>query len=561
MPDGELTLEVVPYGPDPQAVDRAVGALAAHPSMQAGEVEQRVLSSRLVAPASKTRGLPPPPEQLLATVYDYTNNRMLVVEGHLDDLDAELPGGAALSDEDAPAPPDVAVSQYRGQPLPSEEEFLAAVEVVSRDGRVGEALRQGAARAYRPMPPVLAAEQEDGTIQRVVTVGVLDAGEVRHRIVGVNMTTKQILQDPAGTPAPSEHACEPPPAAEFCDFTGSAGQVQVTVRRGGTTLWSFVATRPAASSGTNGSGIELHAVDYRGKRVLYQAHVPILNVEYFQDGIDLGCGPTYRDWQNQEACFEAVGDDVLAGYRVCQTPAKTLLDSGADTGDFRGVAIYLEGQEVVLVSEMAAGWYRYISQWRLDADGIIRPRFGFAATDNPCTCQTHHHHVYWRLDFDIRTPGNNLVQEFNDPPLTGTARWRTQAYEVRRSKDPARSRRWRVRNSRTGEAYELVPGPNDGTASAYGMGDVWLLAYKPQPAGVGPEIDDGQGFTTDPALSRAGLDSFLTPAEHLTNPSPANGRPRGTDVVIWYGAHFLHAETAPGEVEHIVGPELRPLNW
>jgi len=38
--------------------------------------------------------------------------------------------------------------------------------------------------------------------------------------------------------------------------------------------------------------------------------------------------------------------------------------------------VYVQGQEVVLVSEMEAGWYRYVSQWRLHTDGTIRPRFG-----------------------------------------------------------------------------------------------------------------------------------------------------------------------------------------
>jgi hypothetical protein len=36
---------------------------------------------------------------------------------------------------------------------------------------------------------------------------------------------------------------------------------------------------------------------------------------------------------------------------------------------------------------------------------------------NRCTCNIHTHHVYWRLDFDIRTPGHNVVEEFNDPEI------------------------------------------------------------------------------------------------------------------------------------------------
>src|SRR5262249_1299436 len=188
------------------------------------------------------------------------------------------------------------------------------------------------------------------------------------------------------------------------------GSAWVTVSQGGTTMWRFLVVRPAASSGTNGSGVELRYLDYRGKRVLYRAHVPILNVEYQAGGIQIGCGPTYRDWQNSEACFEANGTDIIPGVRLCSSPARTILESGTDAGNFRGLAIYVAGQEVVLVSEMRAGWYRYISEWRLHANGTIRPRFGFAGTQNPCTCNTHIHHVYWRLDFDIRTASHNTVE-------------------------------------------------------------------------------------------------------------------------------------------------------
>lgn len=75
------------------------------------------------------------------------------------------------------------------------------------------------------------------------------------------------------------------------------------------------------SSGTKGSGIELKFVDYKKKRVLYQAHVPILNIRYDNDA----CGP-YLDWQWQENMFNANGNDVAPGIRICNTPATTILD-------------------------------------------------------------------------------------------------------------------------------------------------------------------------------------------------------------------------------------------
>jgi hypothetical protein len=64
---------------------------------------------------------------------------------------------------------------------------------------------------------------------------------------------------------------------------------------GGEELWSLVVVRPRNSTPTTfnkGSGVELRLVSYRGKLVLWQAHVPILNVLYDD-------GTTYRDWQNQ----------------------------------------------------------------------------------------------------------------------------------------------------------------------------------------------------------------------------------------------------------------------
>ena len=64
---------------------------------------------------------------------------------------------------------------------------------------------------------------------------------------------------------------------------GTPGSAKVTVTQGNTLLWDFIVTRPSASSGTNGSGIELQYVNYKGKRVLRRANVPILNVQYDHD--------------------------------------------------------------------------------------------------------------------------------------------------------------------------------------------------------------------------------------------------------------------------------------
>ena len=521
----EVSVDAVASGPS------AVAVAQVHRLFSDGWLRQqldghdtRLLSLRVVDDDDKERGWTAA-SRFKAHVYDYTHNRTLTVCGQLD------------------RPDRASVSETATQPLPTREEFESAVEILANTSELGAALRRGELLAYRPMPPLVDVEAPDGRIERTLAVGLVAAsGEnKRHQLVAVNMARREVLHEFTGRARDSHDECGPPPFSG-CASTGNSGRVAVTITQSGTTLWQFDAIRPAASSGTNGSGLELRGVRYRGKQLLYRAHLPILNIEYFSDGVEVGCGPTYRDWQNEETCFEANGTDVIPGYRLCNAPARTIIESNSDVGNFRGVAIYVQGQEVVLVSEMAAGWYRYVSAWRFHTDGTLRPRFGFAAANNSCTCRDHHHHAYWRLDFDIRHAADNIIEEYNNPPLVGASNWHTKRYEIRRPRDSARDRHWRVRNRATGDGYSLVPGAQDGNQDAYGAGDFWALRYRGS-----AEHDDGQGFTTNPALSRARIDSFV------------NGEViEGEDVVVWYAGHFRHT---PGHSGHYIGPDLRPSSW
>ncbi|MBP1693704.1 MAG: hypothetical protein H6Q37_1587 [Chloroflexi bacterium] len=519
----DLIVETEPWGPDPAALEAVSCALLEHPRLQEylADTRHRLLAFDLIDREQKTT-TPRPPGRYHATIYDYTNNRTLFAEGCLDEPDL------------------VVVTESAAQPLPSDEEFDAAVNLLLEDPDLGPRLRQQQLQVYRPMPPLIEVEAPDGRIERTLAVGLF-SDDLGHQIVAVNLINNSVLHDLHDIPLPNGDVCGPP-AAGGCADSGPTQQLRLKVTQGSNVLWTFTVVRPSASSGTNGSGIELRYVNYRGKQVLYRAHVPILNIEYSTAGVQAGCGPTYRDWQNQENCFEAVGSDFAPGFRLCTAPPKTILDSNSDAGNFHGVAIYVAGQEVVLVSEMAAGWYRYISEWRLHTNGTIRPRFGFAAVNNPCTCKSHHHHAYWRFDFDIRTAGRNLVEEYNNPPLFTGMNWHRKIYEIRRPRDSQRKRKWRISNTSTGEGYELIPGANDGAADSYGVGDVWVLRYH------ATEIDDGQGFTTDPTKSKAQLDRFIN-GELVEN----------QDVVVWYAGHFLHDAQHAGS--HIIGPELKPVNW
>ncbi len=533
---GAIRLKIEPFGPKPETMTAVAQAVMKHKGLQArlAKTQSRLLRIDLLEPPQETKpARPKPPQRFRAVIYDYTNNVALHATGSL------------------AKPTSLEIEESAQQPLPSREEFDEAVRLISEHAELGKGLRDQRFIAYRPMPPLLHEPLPDGRVERTVTVGLLPLeGMQGHEIVAVNMVRRDVIrfEPSARGRAPETSAAHNPICGIAVDANQSttnnaAGSAWVTVSQGGNVLWKFLAVRPAASSGTNGSGIELRYVDYKGKRVLYRAHVPILNVKY--DGN--ACGP-YRDWQNEEGMINANGSDPVPGFRLCSAPATTILDTGTDTGNFLGVGVYVKGQEVVLVSEMEAGWYRYISEWRFHTDGTIRSRFGFTAVKSSCVCNVHHHHAYWRFDFDIRTAGGNLVQEFNDPPLFAN-NWHDKNFEIRRPRDPARKRKWRVSNKATGEAYDIIPGHDDGVATAmpdwpFPRGDVWFLRYR------GSEIDDGSVAIGPPY--EAGLNSWVN-GESLN----------GADVVVWYAGHFSHDvnHEEPGHFGHIVGPDLKLVKW
>jgi hypothetical protein len=114
---------------------------------------------------------------------------------------------------------------------------------------------------------------------------------------------------------------------------------------------------------------------------------------------------------------------------------------------------------------------------------------------------------------------------------------------------PQRSRRWQIRNRQTGDAYNLIPGADDGIADDFGRADLWVLRFR------GAEIDDG----ISAAPSQAGQTQQNAPAQidRFWNEEDVSDQ----DVVVWYAAHFTHDVGEDEEHAHYVGPTLRPVNW
>lgn len=548
--DGDaMKVSVIPWGPTQEMIDAASSRLSRNPLVlrRMKGARTRLVSFELVAEDEKGDAEPSPPTRYRGTFYDYTNDQTYVAEGSF-----------AKSD-------DVVLSPSASQPLPSAEEIDEALSVLKSDPKLGPAVEDGRLQFYPPMPPLYTPARTRGRAERWLNVGLRarDPGDdtvPANEIVSVNLSRGAVLRFPAGAPPASKAGPDAtcgPASGGSSTGRGVAGQYQFTLTaQDGTELWSFLAVRPSASSGSDASGIELLQVKYKGKLLLKRAHVPVLNVNY--DGNT--CGP-FRDWQYSESQFNADptnGTNVAPGVRSCTVPATTQLDSGVDTGNHQGIAFYTVGNETVLVSELSAGWYRYISEWRFDVDGTLRPRYGMGATSNSCTCNGHIHHAYWRLDFDIDgSSPNRAVQTGGSAPIparesvTGVRRPAPINPPIINEVKLYRSKGvyYMVRNPSTNRAYLIVPNDNDGTAidESYGKGDVWFLRYSKS------EIDDSTVRTN----TSANIDAFV------------NGQlVEDNDLVVWYGVHINHNRPGGHPMGHpfingqfVAGPDIIPYRW
>ena len=300
-------------------------------------------------------------------------------------------------------------------------------------------------------------------------------------------------------------------------------------------VWSLCWVAPSSSDGVDGSGLELRHVFYKGKRVFWQASAPVVNVKY-QPG---GCGGStlsYRDWLTNQVAFDA-NNVISPGYAEPTSPPTTVCDHpGTDAGTFDGVAAEKRPDRLILTAQMGAGWYRYIQKWTFYLDGTIEPTFAFTAVQNGCVSKAHYHNAYWRFDFDIDGFPQDVLDRFLF--FIFWAGWDTVGTELSQPRNPFVGYVWRVRDKITGRGYIIAPGAEDGIADAFGVADVWDLAYH------GNEIDDG-GATGGAMGNAAHMDNYKN-----------NENVDGTDVVFWYRAGHSHNGALTCST---VGPRLTPI--
>jgi hypothetical protein len=519
-----VEISVKPIGPTQEMIDAATKRVERSKSVisELSGTKYRVISFEYIDSNE------PMPTRFKVVLFDYTNNRTFV----------------ATSDFAATEP--VNIRQEDFIPFISSEEIEEAMRIVSNNAEFADLIKSGKSKVFEPMPPITMADGE-----RLVNIGI--TGETQNKIIGVSFKNNSLVRyenDAPPTSQSSPEACGIPNGGQGSTGRGVAGQYQMTISTASSggeetiPLWEMLVNRPSSSSGGQGSGIDISNVKYRGKSVMKRGHAPVLNVQY----VNNTCGP-FLDWQYAEGFFDAPAagaTDPAPGIRILASglKAKTALDSGVDFGNFQGVAIYTEGSETIMVTEMNAGWYRYIMEWRFDNNGTIRPRYGFGATDNSCVCTVHMHHVYWRFDFDIVNPNNNIFQvergrKFLKPITNEVAIKRS--YQLNRS--------LLIQNASGDEAYSITPSISDGVADTFGGGDFWVLKTA---------VNNGElGLTSGSAIN-------MTP--YLNNESVTN-----QDLTVWYATHFIHSDGSnllnPDRSglalsgSHVQGPNLRPVRW
>jgi hypothetical protein len=538
-----VKINVTAWGPAQADVDAAKARAARSEAVQSvlANTKSRLVGFEYIENGGTRKDQPSlPPTRFRAVFYDYTNDRTLLAEGDFAGKEA------------------IAVYPAAFDPGVGGEELKAAFDLIKADPKLGALSKEGKLEIYEAMPPT---SNLDG--ERLVNVGLKNIATGENEIVGISFKNDRIVHYQNNAPPAAKavpEACGIANAGQGSTGQGVAGQYQMTVMQGQTTLWEMLVIRPSASSGASGerSGIEVRDVKYKGKSVLKRGHAPILNVQY--DGNV--CGP-FRDWQYSEGFFQVPDGFTTPAPGFAVVPAgsgvaTTAVETRNDFGNFQGVAVYQQdvgfGTEIVMVTEMNAGWYRYVMEWRFAPDGTIRPRYGFGSTTNSCVCSPRNHHVYWRFDFDIVQPNNKVFKiergrKFLTPVGAESAFFRN--YKLNRG--------FVIQNSNGDEAYQITPNLTDGSVTdsagiltdTFGGGDFWLLKFQGTGAAPGELDDVGSG-------SAANLAPWLN-GESLVD----------QDVVVWYGAHQRRIDdTSLNAVNsniiaglHVIGPDIRPVRW
>ena len=224
-----MKVHVEPIGPNGARLDEAVAQALDVCQVQYAlrGTRHRLLSAEFLS--SELSGKPYGPakhenDMFQATVYDYTTGRALFVNGIPFDTET------------------VSLAAANIQPFVSSEEIREAARIA----KVGRHVPfQGG------MPPTIDRTFANGTSHRVVHIQTTSGNSSRS--LYVNLSNGTVEHGPE--PAQKLTTCEVTPPGPGPAVVGCPGTANIYITQGGKVLWTFQATRPAASSGHEGSAI------------------------------------------------------------------------------------------------------------------------------------------------------------------------------------------------------------------------------------------------------------------------------------------------------------------
>lgn len=317
--------------------------------------------------------------------------------------------------------------------------------------------------------------------------------------------------------------------------------------------WSLSWAIPALKGG----GLVIRKADFNRTRVIYEAGAPFVLIDYHGDK------PTFKDGlgpSSPGASFLAltpIAPDA-EGSELFSAIADNDNQYDPDTNPEGAVMVEQHPAEptkpahLVVWAKFLSGDYQYIHRWEFGADGSIHAEIGLGGKlwptdpgpDGLKGGRAHIHNFYFRLDFDIATSANNLVQEFAHTNLSALDgdNWINLTKEGKRVVKPAQFTKWRVVNKTpkpNGQlrGYELIGGSEGSPDANYSTGDLWVVRYA--------SGEDGSTVgTNDSALEKA----------YAGGASPESVD--GEDIVVWYCLRTHHLPRHLGEEDKVLPYEF-----
>lgn len=299
----------------------------------------------------------------------------------------------------------------------------------------------------------------------------------------------------------------------------------------GAPLWTFGDWSFGWTIHGHHEGLILKNVSWKGVKVLHKASLPVIRVKYRGSGLDImdGCGP-YADRIGGVKTDELPGIDSDVAGRIWDDQ---LLE----------IAVYDE-----------IGGYDLYQAWYFDRSGWMRGLLysrGWSCGQSPPSRRDHHHHAYWRLDFDVESVSNE-VWTFRDSQ-TGARTWQKQTSEGQ------------GRRLSSEQAFGVQV--NSTASSKFVHAVIWNNELRDAPGspwfGFSNKDIGWRRYRSSEDNGWTFWGGFLDPAlGHLGHASPPENIDR-EDIVIWMVGHLSHqwdGHDHAGNEWHHVGPTILP-SW